>query len=209
MKRVSVLMWVLLLSTAALAQKADAAFVMGASFVSNTNAVLIGTLPGINSTPLTLKTHNDVFLEGAVAFRVLDAKVASLYAELPVAGMSSQKATIVELQPAPISHLTVLFITPAAKVKLLPAAPVSPWFSIGGGWARYSPPGSGVHQNKGAFQYGGGLDFRTGFPRLGFRAEVRDFLTGDPEFGIFPVFSQNSGLHHHNILLGGGIVVRL
>ena len=60
-------------------------------------------------------------------------------------------------------------------------------------------------QNKAAIQYGGGLDFKTGLPLLGFRAEVRDFVTGDPDFGVF---STSGGLHHHNILVGGGIVLR-
>jgi hypothetical protein len=38
---------------------------------------------------------------------------------------------------------------------------------------------------------------------------VRDFVTGDPNFGLTSVLAGNdSGLHHHNILVGGGIVLR-
>jgi hypothetical protein len=34
-------------------------------------------------------------------------------------------------------------------------------------------------------------------------------VTGDPNFGIVNVVTGNdSGLHHHNILAGGGIVLR-
>ena len=51
-----------------------------------------------------------------------------------------------------------------------------------------------------------GLDFKTGLPLLGFRAEVRDFLTGVPTFNSG--FLTQTGLHHHNILAGGGIVLR-
>jgi hypothetical protein len=80
--------------------------------------------------------------------------------------------------------------------------------SVGGGWARYSLNTAGLTQNKAALQYGGGLDFKTGLPLLGFRVEVRDFVTGDPDFGSSGIFTPNSGLHHHNILAGGGIVLR-
>jgi hypothetical protein len=59
-----------------------------------------------------------------------------------------------------------------------------------------------------AVQYGGGIDFKSGLPLLGFRVEVRDFVTGDPDFGFSSIFTPNSGLHHHNILAGGGIVLR-
>jgi hypothetical protein len=79
---------------------------------------------------------------------------------------------------------------------------------LGGGWARYSQ--NGFNTNKAAIGYGGGLDFKTGLPLLGFRAEVRDFVTGDFLNGsIGSAIAQNSsGLHHHNILAGGGIVLR-
>ena len=93
-------------------------------------------------------------------------------------------------------------------MKFLPGAPVSPWASIGGGWAHYSLKDASLTQNKAALQYGGGLDFKTGIPALGFRAEIRDFVTGDPDFNLGSLFSTKSGLHHHNILAGGGIVLR-
>ena len=76
----------------------------------------------------------------------------------------------------------------------------------GGGWAHYSLNTAGTTENKGALQFGGGLDFKTGLPVLGFRAEVRDFLTGVPTFNSG--FLTETGLHHHNILAGGGIVLR-
>ena len=36
-------------------------------------------------------------------------------------------------------------------------------------------------------QFGGGVDIKTGIPLLGFRAEVRDFVTGQPDFGTLSV----------------------
>jgi hypothetical protein len=203
MKRFLILAAVLSLSTFAAAQKADAAFVVGGSFVSETNGTL---LPPFTATPFNLKTDHHIFLEGALGVRLLNAHLVSLHAELPVAGIPSTKLTETFTSTV-VDHLSTVFITPGLRVKILPDAPISPWASIGGGWAHYSLNDAGLTQNKAALQYGGGLDFKTGLPLLGFRAEVRDFVTGIPDFDS-SLFSTNSGLHHHNILIGGGIVLR-
>ena len=205
MKRFSILIAILCASTCALAQKADIALVVGGSFVSDTKETFLTP-----STTLfdTVKTDHHLFLEGALGVRLLNARVASLSVELPVAGISSQKLTLASTPSTVIDHLSTVFITPGLRLKLLPISPISPWVSVGGGWARYSLD-SGLKTNKGAIQYGGGLDFKTGLPLLGFRVEVRDFVTGNPDFGVASVIAgNNSGLHHHNILAGGGIVLR-
>jgi hypothetical protein len=204
MKRFSILV-LLCISTAALAQKADAAFVVGGSFVSDTNGT-ITAIPGL-TTSATIKTDHHIFLEGALGVRVLNAHLASLHLELPVAGIPSQPLTLAGV-PGTLDHLGTIFITPGIRLKLAPIAPISPWVSVGGGWAHYSLDTAGVTQNKAALEYGGGLDFKTGLPLLGFRAEVRDFVTGNPDFGAGSLFSTESGLHHHNILVGGGLVLR-
>jgi hypothetical protein len=205
MKRYSILFVILCASTFAMAQKADVAFVVGGSFVSDTNGTFL--VPVIGSTPATIKTDHHIFLEGALGVRLLNAHLVSLHAELPVAGIPSTPLTVAGVSTA-LDHLGTLFITPGLRLKFAPIAPISPWVSIGGGWAHYSLNTAGLTQNKGAVQYGGGLDFKTGLPLLGFRAEVRDFVTGDPDFGFGSIFTTSSGLHHHNILAGGGIVLR-
>jgi hypothetical protein len=206
MKRFSILIALFFCaSTFALAQKADAAFVVGGSFVSDTKETF---LPPSTATFDTVKTDHHLFLEGELGVRLLNAHVASLSLELPVAGITSQKITLASTPGTVVDNLSTLFITPGLRLKVLPIAPISPWVSFGGGWARYSLD-SGTKTNKGAVQYGGGLDFKTGLPLLGFRAEVRDFVTGDPDFGLGSVLAgTTSGLHHHNILAGGGIVLR-
>ena len=205
MKRLLILVTVLSLSVFAAAQKADAAFVAGGSFVSDANGSIF--LPDVPNSNVTIKTDHHIFLEGALGVRVLNAHLASLHIELPVAGIPSQPLTIAGL-PGTIDHLGTIFITPGLRLKLAPIAPISPWVSVGGGWARYSLHTAGATQSKAALEYGGGLDFKTGLPLLGFRAEVRDFVTGIPDFGIGTGFVTQSGLHHHNILAGGGIVLR-
>ena len=209
MKRFSILV-LLCISTAALAQKADAAFVIGGSFVSDTNGRFV--VPAFPFFDATFKTDHHIFLEGELGVRLMNAHVAALYAELPIAGIPSQQvsvsATGISGVPTDVDHLATVFITPGIRLKLVPSAPISPWVSAGGGWAHYSLKDASVSQNKGALQFGGGLDFKTGLPVLGFRAEVRDFLTGDPDFGFSSLFNVNSGLHHHNLLVGGGVVLR-
>jgi hypothetical protein len=205
MKRFYVLVGILCLAAAARAQKADAAFVVGGSFVSDTNGT-ITAFPIIN-TPATIKTDHHIFLEGALGVRLLNAHLISLHAELPVAGIPSQALTL-QGAPTVLDHLGTIFVTPGLRVKIAPIAPISPWVSVGGGWAHYSLNTANTSENKGALQFGGGLDFKTGLPLLGFRAEVRDFVTGIPTFGFGSSFVTESGLHHHNILAGGGLVLR-
>lgn len=206
MKRFSILIALLCASSFAVAQKADAAFVVGGSFVSDTKETFLA--PSLTLTD-TVKTDHHLFLEGELGVRVLNAHVASLSVELPVAGITSQKLTLASTPGTVVDHLSTVFITPGFRLKLAPISPISPWVSIGGGWAHYSLNTAGLTENKGAIEYGGGLDFKTGLPLLGFRAEVRDFVTGDPNFGVPSVIAgNNSGLHHHNILVGGGLVLR-
>ena len=206
MKRVSILALLLFLSTAALAQMADASFTVGGSFVSDVKQTFVPAAgPSITSS---IQSDHHIFLEGALSLRMFSAGVASLHVEVPAAGIPSQSVTLAGLSGA-VDHLSSVFVTPGLKLKLLPAAGVSPWASVGGGWAHYALDSGGT-ANKGALEYGGGLDFKTKLPALGFRAEVRDFVTTDPTslFTGGPSFTPQSGLHHHNILAGGGVVLR-
>jgi hypothetical protein len=208
MKRLAILFAILCFPTFALAQKADAAFVVGGSFVNDSKVTFLSTPTIVN----TVKTNNHVFYEGAVAVRLADAKLVSLHLELPVVGIHSSNQQIAITAPVGNTTITVdtsaIFITPALRLKVVPGAPISPWVSLGGGWARFATNG-GPTTNKGAIEYGGGLDFKTGFPLLGFRAEARDFVTGDPNFGFTNIVNgDNGGLRRHNLMVGGGIVLR-
>jgi len=209
--------FLLAVSTAALAQKADVAFVVGGSFVSDSKVVFAVPclVPPCPATPTFLnnvKTDHHVFLEGTLGFQLLNAKVASLHLEVPIAGIPSQTVRVITSTPvsAVLDHIDTTFVTPSLRLKLLPGAGISPFVSVGGGWAHYSlAHGS---NSKGAVQYGGGIDFKV-FPHLGLRGEVRDFVTGDPNFSLAGVIApgltgsgSESGLHRHNILAGGGVV---
>lgn len=103
-----------------------------------------------------------------------------------------------------------LYLTPGVRVKLMPNARVSPWVSGGGGWALYeqslltldgssNPAPRLVH--RAAVQFGGGFDVRA-WRFLSLRAEIRDFYSGSP------VFNANTRGGQHNVVAGGGIVLR-
>jgi len=149
-----------------------------------------------------------VFYEGTGAIRLANFRVASLHLEVPVSGIPSAHVDFPGTPPSNALKISSVFVTPSLRVKFAPGFPVSPWASIGGGWAHYHL--AGPSENKGALQFGGGVDIKTGIPLLGFRAEVRDFVTGQPDFGILSiqtVGSQSLG-RRHNVLAGGGIVLR-
>lgn len=195
----------------AFAQKADVAFLAGGSFVSNSNENFL-CVPELTCAQQQFKTGRQFFFQGAGAYRLAGFGPASLALELPVAVIPSQRLTLSGFC-CTLGHVTSTFVTPSLRVKLLPRAPISPFFSLGGGWGRYSR-GLGVVVNKGALQYGGGLDVKTLVPHLALRFEVRDFVTGDPGFDHSAIFIANQvfngsfqgGLHHHNVLPAGGIV---
>ena len=171
MKRFLFVAALLMASTFAAAQKADAAFVVGGSFISDTNGTVI-VPPPLGTANVTIKTDHHLFFEGALGVRVLDAKAVSLHIEAPIAATPS--ATLTEpITSTTLDHISTLFITPGLRMKFLPGVRVSPWASIGGGRAHYSLKDARLMQNKAAIQYGGGLDFKTNLPLLGFRAEVR------------------------------------
>jgi hypothetical protein len=208
MKRFSVLFVILCASTFALAQRADVAVVVGGSFVNDSRVTFLSAPTIVN----TVKTNNHIFYEGAFAVRLAGGGAVALSLEVPVVGIHSNNSQIAIT--APIGNTTItldtsaLSITPALRLKFIPASPIAPWVSVGGGWARFSTDG-GPTSNKGAIEYGGGLDFKTGLPVLGFRAEARDFVTGDPNFGFTNIVTgDNGGLRRHNLMVGGGIVLR-
>lgn len=201
----------LLLPNLATAQKADVALSFGASSVSDTHLTSdcpLGVLC-VNIPAESVKTGHDLFWEATFSSRLIDAKLASIHLEIPFAGIAHQQATFTQSPNVFIAHFSSLYITPSIKTKFFPAAPISPWISLGGGLAHFSFPDD--RSNKLAVQLGTGADIRTPLPHLGFRVELRDFLSGQPSFatpGIGLAGNPESGLSRHNLFAGGGLVFR-
>ena len=186
------------------AQKADVSFVAGRAFATDGkvfNGIICITAPCPNT--LTVQTGDHYFLAGTVGYRFANFKLASLHLELPIAGVPSAPITIPPSATV-LEKFSSVFITPSVRVKLAPNAPLSPFASVGGGWARYNN-GADTH-TKPAFQIGGGVDIKTLIPALGLRVEARDYITGQPDFGlVFALGRAGTPVNErrHNLLVGG------
>jgi hypothetical protein len=148
-------------------------------------------------------------IEGVFDERLLNAHLAALYFEIPVivtpsTSLSSSNAL------SPRSYSSV-FLTPGLKLKILPVAGFAPYVVLGGGLAHFGS--SSTTQNgstntgstgstSAAYDIGGGVDFRL-VPFVGLRAEVRDIVSGNPNFNV-PV----SGGRQSNVLFAVGVVLR-
>jgi hypothetical protein len=115
--------------------------------------------------------------------------------------------------PDLIGQYAYIFLTPHVRVKFNPRGSLSPWVIVGGGYARFLEkrptavrsfvPGT----NTGALVYGGGVDTRP-IPRsfripIGFRAEVRDFYSGLPNYN-----QAVKGDLQHNVVFTGGLLIK-
>jgi hypothetical protein len=112
-----------------------------------------------------------------------------------------------------------LFLSPHVRVKLNADGRLQPWLLFGGGYADFSPAqprSSGVvvsgSGSTGTLEFGGGVDTKplvrlkgvpvVGQVPIGARFEVRDFYSGQPNYGV----RTNSTLQN-NIVFTGGLVL--
>ena len=104
-----------------------------------------------------------------------------------------------------------LFVTPAARLDLFPATAVSPWVSLGGGFAHFSQgnmldyggSNPGKSTTSGVFEGGVGLDVKL-VGSVYIRGEARDFWSGEPDFPLAPTGKTRQ----HNYFVGGGVFWR-
>jgi hypothetical protein len=108
-----------------------------------------------------------------------------------------------------------IFITPAARLRLIPDMAFSPWFSLGGGFGHFVSSSSLIYYGSntgnrsatsGVVQGGVGLDVNipcSCVTHFRLRIEARDNWSGLPELNV------NTGkTHQHNYYVGGGVVYR-
>lgn len=195
--RFAVLLVFLLVTSATFAQSNAVAVSFGGTFSAGvTGLQFCEAIPVCPANPVSRSPTPAFSVEGAYAHRLANFRLASLHLELPLMFATSRNTG--NLQPG----FTSFFFTPSLKLKFLPSSGVSPFVSAGGGLARFNDqPDS---DTKGAFQVGGGLDFKTGLPLLGIRIEARDFMTGRPNTSSFTAITSD---HLHNIFVGGGITL--
>jgi len=115
--------------------------------------------------------------------------------------------------PDLIGEYAYIFLTPHVRVKFHPQGTFSPWLLLGGGYARFlekkpaAVPTFDRGTNTGALVYGGGVDTRPLVRVLhipiGFRAEVRDFYSGSPNYN-----QTVRGDLQHNVVFTGGLLIK-
>jgi hypothetical protein len=163
---------------------------------------------GGNTTSLDL--GSGVALQANYGYHLLGANRAALYGEVhflanPLRDITSTDRTLTR-------DVATIFLTPGVRVKFHANRAVSPFVVIGGGWSVYeqstatiagaSNPASRL-VNHGVFDYGGGADVMF-WKFIGLRAEVRDFYAGAPSYNTT---ASRGG--QHNVVAGGGLVLRL
>lgn len=159
--------------------------------------------------PGFLKFGTGFTYELSYARRLLDAKVAALYFEVPLAGTPRTKVTTTNaLSPRSYSSI---FFTPGVKLKFLPGARYSPFAVIGGGLAHFresdttiddQPNPNRTTNTEAVFAFGFGLDVKVR-SILSIRGEVRDFYSDLPPLNVRALSERQ-----HNALTSAGIVLR-
>jgi len=192
--RFAVLLVFLLVASAAFAQSNDVAVSFGGTFSPGAEgAAICEAVPNCPTGTVDRTLDPGFSVEGTYAHRLANFRVASLHLELPFMFIPNRRS---EFLGSPFS---TFFFTPSLRLKFLPSSGVSPFVSAGGGLGRFKA--GSTSDNHGAFQVGGGLDFKTKLPLLGFRVEARDFVTGSPSF------STLTNNHLNNLFVGGGITL--
>jgi hypothetical protein len=168
---------------------------------------LLNTSRGAGATRLDL--NSGVAFQANYGYRFWSSDKAALYAEVhllanPLRDISSSTQSLT-------ANVATLFVTPGIRVTVFPNAGIAPYFAVGGGWADYEqskqtlaglPNSASRTVNHGAFDYGGGLDFK--FWRfIGLRAEVRDFYAVAPSYNTNLIRGGQ-----HNVVAGGGLVLK-
>ena len=182
------LVFVSLVSALTYGQSNDVALSVGGIFSPNSVGIQCG-LGSVDCISPNAGTSG-IGIEATLSHRLIDLDLASVHLELPILGAPNR-------QGVGVGNFASVFFTPGIQFKLsLPA--ISPFLSVGGGFAHFSPKNSLATNpsTNGAVQIGGGIDVTTPIPLIGFRAEVREFRTG--------TFANTQ----HNIFAGGGIVLK-
>jgi opacity protein-like surface antigen len=143
--------------------------------------------------------------------RLLNARLASLYVDFPLTVTPTRDIKSPSNPLSPSSYSSIFF-TPGVKLKLTPpASPLTPYAVAGVGFAHFGSSSTlvGGQQNPGStgathgvFDFGGGVDVRL-IPFVSLRGEVRDYVSGSPNFNL-----QVIGGRQNNVTVAGGIVLR-
>lgn len=179
------------------AQKNELALVAGAKIT-----------PTVGTGTTQTKFATTFAFEANYAAQLAHVPAVALHLEIPALFTPSTDITSSNLTA--LKSYSSFFVTPALRLKLAPETSFSPWISAGGGIVHFNPGsttqgGTTVNTHsvtKGAAQAGLGADFHPPLLPVAFRMEVRDFYTGLPDLNSVTIKVR------HNLLVGGGLVLR-
>jgi len=145
-------------------------------------------------------------------------KIFGFYAEVPAAvHFRMNLNTYANQVPKDVG---AFFVTPSLRVNFFARDSLTPWVSAGGGYGRFRYPHELVFgnapypytgpggSNTGVVQFGAGLDAWV-WHKWGFRAEARDFYSGEPDLSGNSAEPVNTGRsREHNYYVGVGVITR-
>ncbi len=135
-----------------LAQKQDVTLSLGGVFSQSRSFQGTGTA----------QISSDFDLEANYGYRFVRANIAALYGEIEFVALPNRSVTsATAIVP---KNYASLYVAPGLRLKFAPAARISPWVAIGGGYALYQQSAqfsNGLNTtnkflNRGLFDFGGG-----------------------------------------------------
>ncbi|MGH9673688.1 MAG: hypothetical protein ACRD44_10950 [Bryobacteraceae bacterium] len=148
-------------------------------------------------------------LQANYGFRIIESHAAALLVETHL--LASPHRDVSANLPNATRDFAILYVTPGLRVKFAPLGRISPYVAVGGGYALYEQSFMTIsgqanpaprHIHRGVVDFGGGVDAAVR-RWLGLRFEIPDFYSGKPSLNVV---TSGSGLH--NVVVGGGVVLR-
>ncbi len=199
----AVLIGLTLSVTAAVAQKNELAGGLGRTFIPD-QTIKPGPVP---LTDNKISSGNGTTWEINYARHLLQHGFVALDAEVPVVGNPDED--LASGNGAVPKTYSSVFVTPAARVRFFAENALQLWVSGGGGFGHWTISNTLVYgginpgpksKNSGLAQGGVGMDLRVA-KRFGFRLAARDFYA--PQL---PLNVVTTAVHHHNIVVTGGVI---
>jgi hypothetical protein len=197
----AVMMFILGGSAAAQDEKNELTGLIGRIFISDQ-----GIIGATNENPV-VRSGKGLTFEVNYARRLMGTPVFAVSGEVPaVFNLDEQLGSGDDVVP---KNYKQIFVTPSARLNLFPETAVSPWVSLGGGFAHFSEnkdliyygPNPGTSSTSGVLQGGFGLDVRV-LHQFSIRLDVRDFWSGTPNLPL----ADTGKTRQHNYFVGGGVV---
>ena len=199
----AVTMFVLGANAAAQDEKNEVTGMIGRIFISD-QGIHGPNAPTVNPF---VRSGNGLTFEVNYARRFLATPIFAVSGEVPAAFNLDEKLN--SGGPVVPTKYSQIFVTPSARLNLFPETAVSPWFSIGGGFAHFSEgknliyygTNPGGSTTSGVLQIGAGLDVKV-WRRFSIRGQVRDFYSGTPDLPL----ADTGKTRQHNYFVAGGVV---